>query len=74
MKGVTTVSILVLVEGILQFPDNEDIELDIVVSILVLVEGILQYIKAQVIVEGANVSILVLVEGTLQPAILKTSH
>ena len=60
------VSILVLVEGILQYDKKSTTYSARDVSILVLVEGILQYDKKSTTYSARDVSILVLVEGILQ--------
>ena len=64
---LNNVTILILVEGSLQFKgEEEDLTVREQVTILILVEGSLQYSKQTFESEYEFVTILILVEGSLQ--------
>ena len=66
-KLIGTVTILILIDGFLQFNTNS-ILLDVMknVTILILIDGFLQYYKCYQLYSTRSVTILILIDGFLQ--------
>ena len=65
-KYVIEVTILILVDGFLQYNCKANKKEEIYVTILILVDGFLQYLTKRGILKALIVTILILVDGFLQ--------